>query len=43
MAVNGENEAGVTRDGDKAEPVTVVTAHEKSQTQRDKLGTHRLP
>ena len=29
MAVNGENEAWVARDGDKPEPVTVVMAHEK--------------
>jgi hypothetical protein len=30
MAVNGEKEARVARDGDKAEPITVVTKHEKS-------------
>jgi hypothetical protein len=33
MAVNGESEAGVARDGDKAEPVA-VTAHKKFRIQR---------
>jgi len=26
MAVDGEKEAGVARDGDKAEPITVIAA-----------------
>ena len=30
MPVNGETEVGVARNGDKAEPVTVRTAHEKN-------------
>jgi hypothetical protein len=43
MAVNGENKAGVARDGDKAEPVTVVAAHEKSQTQKVRPKADRWP
>jgi hypothetical protein len=43
MAVNGENKAGVARDGDKAEPVTVVTVCQKSQTQIDRPRTDRWP
>jgi hypothetical protein len=34
MSVNGESEAGIARDGDKAESVTIITAHEKSQSQK---------
>ena len=43
VAVNGEKEARVARDGDKPESVTVITAHEKSQTQRVRHKTDRFP
>ena len=43
VAVNGEKKARVARYGDKPESVTDITAHEKSQTQRARPRTDRLP
>jgi hypothetical protein len=43
VAVNGEKEARIARDGDKPESITVITAHEKSQAQRARSRTDRFP
>ena len=37
MAINRENETGVARDGDKAEPVAVLRADEKPKRERPDL------